>query len=428
MAELTRKELLAGAAVGAGVVAGCGGGSKRAAPAALDPRDWASVRDAFALDRRQRHFTAFLLAAHPRPVREAIERHRGGLDRDAAGYLHANQARLEAAVASEAARYLGVRDTDLAFTDSTTMGLGLVYGGMRLRGEIVTTEHDHYATHEALRLRAARDGVRVRRIRLYDDPARASRQAIVDAVRRGVSARTRLLALTWVHSGTGVKLPLREIAAELAGERRRGLLIVVDGVHGLGVEDLSPGIDACDVFVAGCHKWLGGPRGTGLVWSIKAWDALRPTIPTFDGASYLAWMDGRPPPFDAPPGPTFTPGGFHAFEHRWALAEAFAFQRAIGRARVAARIHGLAARLKRGLAGLDRVRLVTPADASVSSGLVCFDVDGLPAPEAVRRLAREHRISASVTPYATEHVRLGCGLQVLEADVDAAVEAVRALA
>ena len=420
--------MLAGAAVGAGLVAGCGGGSKKAVPAAFDPRDWAAVRRTFALDGGQRHFTAFLLAPHPAPVRAAIERHRRGLDRDPAGYLHANQAKLEAAVARAAARYLEVNDPDLAFTDSTTMGLGLVYGGIELGGEVVTTEHDHYATHEALRLRARRDGVRVRRIRLYDDPAHATSSAIVDAVRRGVTGRTGVLALTWVHSGTGVKLPLRDIAAELEGDRRRGLRIVVDGVHGLGVEDEPPGIDACDVFVAGCHKWLGGPRGTGLVWSIKAWDGLRATIPTFDGTSYVAWLEGRAPPFDAPPGPAFTPGGFHAFEHRWALAEAFAFQRAIGRARVAQRIHGLATRLKRGLAELGHVRLVTPIAETDSSGLVCFDVMGMGAPEAVRRLATEHRISASVTPYATEHVRLGCGLQVGEEDVDAAIEAVRALA
>ena len=42
----------------------------------------------------------------------------------------------------------------LALTDSTTMGLGLLYGGLRLAPdeEVLTTEHDFYATHEALRL------------------------------------------------------------------------------------------------------------------------------------------------------------------------------------------------------------------------------------------------------------------------------------
>jgi selenocysteine lyase/cysteine desulfurase len=46
-----------------------------------------------------------------------------------------------------------------------------------------------------------------------------------------------------------------------------------------------------------------------------------------------------------------TPGGFHSFEHRWALAEAFRFHDEFGgKAKVAATTRALAARLKDGLA------------------------------------------------------------------------------
>ena len=261
MRELTRKELLAGAAA-AGVVAGCGSSAKK--PPAYDPRDWASVKAQYGLSRDVRHFDAFVLSSHPRPVREAIERHRRGLDADAARYVRENEAELDGRVADAAAGYLGVSGGDLAFTDSTTMGLGLVYGGVEARNP-VATEHDFYATHEALRQRYGR----LRLIRLYDDPAQATVQGIVEAAKDGVYEDTGVLALTWVHSSTGVKLPLPEIAQALDGARRRGLLVVVDGVHGLGADDEPVRIESFDVLVAGCHKWLGGPRGTGLVWSMQ---------------------------------------------------------------------------------------------------------------------------------------------------------------
>jgi selenocysteine lyase/cysteine desulfurase len=424
---LTRRQALAGAAVGAGALTGCFGSDGKqpaAAPARLDPRDWGSVKASFVLDPDLRHFTAFLLASHAQPVRAAIGRHRDGLDRNPVEYLHEHQAAAETRVAEAAARYLDLAPADFAFTDSTTQGLGLVYGGIRLDGEALTTEHDHYATHEALRLRT---GKRVPRIRLYRDAARTNPDEIVSAVKRAVTPRTRLLALTWVHSSTGVKLPLNEIADALSAERRDGLQIVVDGVHGLGVEESAPSIWTCDVFVAGCHKWLGGPRGSGLVWTLKSWEALRGIVPSFAAEPYIAWLEGREPSQDAPPGPGFEPGGFHTFEHRWALAEAFDLQSRIGRARISQRVHGLARRLKEGLAELGHVRLVTPIADNVSAGLVCFDVADLPAPEVVKRLRDEHRIVASVTPYAVEHVQLGCGLQVDEADVDAALAAVRAI-
>lgn len=49
----------------------------------------------------------------------------------------------------------------------------------------MTTEHDLYATHESLRL----SGVRVRRIRLYDDARDASEDEIVSRVQRAVTSR-----------------------------------------------------------------------------------------------------------------------------------------------------------------------------------------------------------------------------------------------
>ena len=111
-------------------------------------------------------------------MRDAIERHRRGLDAGAAAYLHEHEAELDAAVAAAAARFLGVEAAELAFTDSTTMGLGLVYSGLLGPGdEVLTTEHDHYATHEALRL----SGATVRTVALYDDPAQATPAEMIAA-------------------------------------------------------------------------------------------------------------------------------------------------------------------------------------------------------------------------------------------------------
>jgi selenocysteine lyase/cysteine desulfurase len=122
-----------------------------------------------------------------------------------------------------------------------------------------------------------------------------------------------------------------------------------------------------------------------------------------------------------------TPGGFQAYEHRWALPAAFDFHERIGRARVTARIHALAARMKAGLVDVRGVRLVTPAEPDVSAGLVCADIAGVDPGRAVQALAAD-RISATVTPYAQRHLRFGCGLAVEESDVDAAVAAVARIA
>src|SRR5436190_20210756 len=44
--------------------------------------DWTSIRDQFNLSREYIHLALLYLASHPKPVRDAIERHRQGFDQD----------------------------------------------------------------------------------------------------------------------------------------------------------------------------------------------------------------------------------------------------------------------------------------------------------------------------------------------------------
>src|SRR5207247_2601309 len=183
---------------------------------------------------------------------------------------------------------------------------------------------------EAIATHRRRTGASVRAVSLYANPATATEEEITEAVVRALKPRTRVVAVTWVHSCTGVKLPIRRIAdalAEINAQRDDGdrALLCVDGVHGIGVDDATMADLGCDFFVAGTHKWVFGPRGTGLVWGkSQAWPAATAIIPTFNRRAGQIWVKAIPPE-DIPPAALMTPGGFHSFEHRWALGEAFRF-------------------------------------------------------------------------------------------------------
>ena len=159
---------------------------------------WSQVRRQFSLSRSYLHFGGLLLASHPAPVRRAIGAHRARLDANPVHYLHARGPEFEAAVLREAAAYLRVDAADVALTDSTTMGLGLLYNGLALRRgqEIITTRHDFFATHEAVERAASRAGASVRTVSLYERAARASADEIVRAITRAVTPKTRVVALT----------------------------------------------------------------------------------------------------------------------------------------------------------------------------------------------------------------------------------------
>jgi isopenicillin-N epimerase len=417
----------------AGEGQGKGKGEDKGRPQPRQLDSWEEVRGQFLLSREFIHMTGFLLASHPLPVREAIERHRQGLDENPAHYWSDNEERFEAEVLAAAADYLGANATDIALTDSTTMGLGLLYGGLNLRRdqEILTTGHDHYSTEISLLHRAERTGAAIRTIPLYRDLATVSKGEIVEALVKQVKPQTRIVAVTWVHSSTGLKLPIAEMAAALAGlnaDRPEGdrALLCVDGVHGIGVEDVVVEELGCDFFIAGCHKWLFGPRGTGLVWGHpRAWPVAQPVIPTFNMEAYRIWMREIPQK-EVVKAALMTPGGFHSFEHRWALSQAFRFHRAIGKLRVAERIHELNDQLKAGLAAMPHVALRTPRARDLSAGIVCLEIAGWKPHKVVEHL-RRRRIIASVTPYAVQYLRLAPSLLTSPEDVDKTLAEIRAL-
>ena len=399
-----------------------------------DLSDWNRVRAQFALDPGYAHFASFFIASHPAPVRDAIEAWRKAMDRDPFqviehGMFGSDADNIPMQVTGSIARYLGGNASDIALTRSTTESLAIVYHGLPLKpgDEVLATVHDHYSHHESIRLATARAGATLRKIALFDEAADASTAAIIERLLQAVAPRTRVVGLTWVHSSTGIRLPIREIAAALKA-KHPDVWLVVDGVHGIGAADETIATMGADYFCAGCHKWMFAPRGTGLIWAnAENWARLHPTIPNFSELeSYTAWTEDRAPSTPANAA-RMTPGGFHAFEHQWAMGAAFDMHQAMGRARVAARIRELNDRLKASLAGNRKVKLPTPMSGDLSAGLVAFEVEGISPADVVRRLL-ERRIIASTSPYAVTYARLAPSLVNTPEEVDRAAQAVHAIA
>ena len=225
-----------------------------------------------------------------------------------------------------------------------------------------------------------------------------------------------------------------EVPDETLAEVNRGrdekdrVLLIVDGVHGFGVEDPKITALGCDAFAAGTHKWLFGPRGTGFIWAKPAvWQRMRPVIPSFSSPDLFAAWEADHEPAPAARAAWFSPGGFQAFEHFWALPQAIRFHQNIGPARITARIHELNAQMKKGLARMPRVQLYTPRDENLSAGMVCFDVKGKKPEEVVERLLAQ-RIVASTTPYRVSYARAACSIVNTPQEVETVLRAIRELA
>ncbi|WP_460122264.1 pyoverdine-tailoring periplasmic protein PvdN [Pseudomonas sp. S2_C03] len=388
-----------------------------AAPLApLLPRDkWAQLRQLFDQDPDYLHFSNFLLTSHPKPVRDAIALHRAAIDKNpglAMDWDMGVTEQREEEVRVWAGRYLKADAKQIALTGSTTQGLAMIYGGVQVRPdqEILTTVHEHYATHTILDLRKERDATRIRKIELFKDPQTLSRQEILDNIDRAIAPHTRVLGMTWVHSGSGVKLPIADIGALVDKHNRNRseqdrIVYVVDGVHGFGVEDLDFPTMNCDFFIAGTHKWLFGPRGTGIVCSRSSEvKYVTPIIPTFSEAEHFST--------------TMTPGGFHSFEHRWALNEAFKLHLQLGKAEVQARIHELNSYLKQQLARHPQIELVTPRSPEFSSGFTFFRIKGKDSDQVAAYLMQNRVVADAVERDVGPVIRTAPGLLNNEGEID----------
>ena len=397
------------------------------------PGTWEEIRSQFKLDPEKIHMSQMFIASHPKWVSDAIEKYRAAFDANPYEFTEENLFKLELRARQSAAEYLQADPQEIVMTDSTSMGLGILYTGLRLKPgeEILTTTHDHYATEKSLEYAALKNNATIKRISLFVNSSQASVDEIVGTMKKAIGHKTRIVAVTWVHSNTGMKLPISEMGEEIKkiNEKRTAtdrIYFCVDGVHGFGIENFTIANLNCDFFAAGTHKWIFGPRGTGILWGKReAWDMVIPTIPAFSELSYEMWL-GLAPQGKINFSDLHTPGGFHSFEHRWALNEAFDFHLRFGKDKIEGRTHQLSTQLKAGLKEMKHVKLHTPVSPRLSAGINCFEIEGM-KPEAVAKKLLEKKIVGNNSPYKISYARLTPSIVNTEEEVRICLDAVSKL-
>ena len=384
--------------------------------------DWRAIQSQFSLSKEWVHLAQMYLTSHPQKVKDAIEFYKYKLDKNPVHYVAENFRTYDEAVAGAAGEYLQCIPGAIALTDSTTMGLSILYHGLRLNpgDEILTTTHGHYSCIIPLELAAKRSKASVQKIELYQDSSEASTEELVNKLINAIRPKTRFVAITYVHSSTGIKLPIQQIANEikkinLSRNSSDRIYLCVDAVHAFGIENFNIEELGCDFLIAGTHKWLFGPRGTGILYAKEeVWDLVDPIIPPYSIAS-SRWRG------ESPPGPInflqkITPGGFHSYEYRWALKEAFEYHLEIGKENIQNRTHYLNTLLKEGLMEIPHLILHTPLSQELSSGIVCFEIKGMGQKEVVKKL-RDARIIGTTTPYRRSFARLTPSILNTEEDI-----------
>ncbi len=167
------------------------------------------------------------------------------------------------------ARLIGADPAEIALVRNTTEGINLVAEGFPWRtGENVVTLADEFPSNQYPWMNLAGRGVECRRV-----PTENGRVDL-ERIAAACDAQTRIIAVSWVNYAHGWRNDLDAIA-ELA--HRRGALLFVDAIQGLGVLPLDVRTTPIDFLAADGHKWMLGPEGAGLLYVRREHlDRLRP--------------------------------------------------------------------------------------------------------------------------------------------------------
>ncbi len=280
------------------------------------------------------------------------------------------------AVRTRLADFIHASPDEVAIVRNTTEGMNFAANGLDMQegDEVLISSMEHPGGTHPWKIKEARFGIKVTEVPIGLPPQSA--KEFVDAFRKAVTSRTKVISVSHTVYISGLISPLKELC-QMAHEK--GLLVAADSAHGVGMLDLDMKDLGVDFFAASPYKWLGAPTGVGVFYVRKdVQDRLWPTITT------SGW--------DQDSARKYETLGQLADALIIALGEAINFQNYIGKTRIERRIKSLAGYLKQELKKIAGVKLHTPEDPYLSGGLTAFSIQGIDPQDIVDYVREKYNI------------------------------------
>jgi len=153
---------------------------------------------------------------------------------------------------------------EIALVKNTSEGLSMVAHGFPWNeGDKVVITNQEFPSN-----RIAWESLGDLGVEVVSVPVDDSAQAPEDALIRALEAPVRLLAVSSVQYGSGLRLDLERLGQAC---KARGVAFCVDGIQGLGAVAHDVQRMNIDFLVADSHKWMLGPEGIGLFYCARPW-------------------------------------------------------------------------------------------------------------------------------------------------------------
>ncbi len=378
---------------------------------------WKFVRQQFPLGHERAYLNTGGLGASPYVVINAVKAKMDELERISET---GHDDDLWRSIKTTVGTLLGCDADEVAFVRNTTEGVNIVANGLPFRqgDEIITTTQEHVGNAMPWLPLARRVGLRLR----FFVPSTVSRQENLDRIHALLSKRTRLISVPHVLTTTGLILPVQEIAA-LAREKK--IWFFIDGAQSAGMFPFSLKEIGCDAYATSGHKWLMGPKETGILCVRK--EMLDVIQPSFTGAYSVGTFDFQKGTYTFDPTAQRYEYGTVSTPLRVGLGAAVGFVERLGSAAIWERDRSLSTRLFRGLQEIPGVTVLSPQRDDMRSAMITFQHASLPYPALEEHLNAYHLRTRPVSEGGLVALRVSTHIYNSPEEVDRVLEGVRSV-
>jgi cysteine desulfurase/selenocysteine lyase len=162
---------------------------------------------------------------------------------------------------------------EIIFTKGATESINLVastYGKKYINkgDEILITELEHHSNYVPWHFLRSEKGAVIKFA-----PVNENGDVEIDEIKKLISNKTKIIAITHISNVTGAVLPIKQIV-DLAKEKN--IPVLIDGTQGAPHSYIDMQNMGCDFYAVSCHK-MYGPNGLGVLYAKKKWlDDLPP--------------------------------------------------------------------------------------------------------------------------------------------------------
>ena len=130
---------------------------------------------------------------------------------------------------------------------------------------MVIFSDNHPSNNEAWKERGKRFGFKV--IGVHPLNPHPGFEYYIEAFKKALTSRTRVLAFTHLSNTVGDLFPAKELCIMA---RERGVISLIDGAQSFGLLDVDLSNIKPDFYSGSAHKWPCGPKETGVLFVNKS--------------------------------------------------------------------------------------------------------------------------------------------------------------